>query len=97
MDITESRPWVIAARTARQQSIEQVKMVMRYRDLAEKLCQPPIGYAKPEQWNGYVPPAYDPEHIDGSIPLNDSPRRTALLALLEEAAERADAEMGRAA
>jgi hypothetical protein len=95
MDVTETRAWRIAARTARQQSIEQVKMVMRYRDLAERLCQPPIGYAKPEQWNGYVPPAYDAERIDGVTPLNDSPRRTALL---EEAAERADAEQhGRAA
>lgn len=35
-----------------------------------------------------------PERIDGVTPLNDSPRRTALLALLEEAAERADAERG---
>jgi hypothetical protein len=94
VDITETRPWIIAARAARQQSIEQVKMVMRYPDLRDKLCLPPIGYAKPEQWNGFVPPAFDPESEGGVIRLNDSPRRTALLALLEEAAERADGERG---
>lgn len=34
--------------------------------------------------------------IDGETQLNTSPVRTALLALLEEAAERADGEMWRA-
>lgn len=81
-----------AAKSARTQTDDQHKLIARYKDIAAKLCDPPLGYDKPEQWHGYIPPAYDPEHIDGVTPLNDSPRRTALLALLEEAAERADAE-----
>jgi hypothetical protein len=85
---------VEAARQAAKQTDDQHKLVMRYKDIAAKLCNPPLGYDKPEQWHGYIPPAYDPEHIDGVTPLNTSPRRTALLALLEEAAERADAERG---
>lgn len=97
MDLTETRPWIIAARTARQQSVEQVKLIARYPDVRAKLCDPPLSYASPEQWHGYIPPAYDAEHIDGVTPLNTSPVRTALLALLEEAAERADVEMRRAA
>lgn len=95
-DVLKARPCVEAARQAAKQTAEQHKLIMRYKDIAAKLCDPPLNYARPEHWHGYIPPAYDPEQVDGMTPLNDSPRRTALLALLEEAAERADAEMGRA-
>lgn len=91
-DVLKSRPCVEAARAAARQTSEQHKLIMRYPDIRARLCDPPLGYAKPEQWHGYIPPAYDAERIDGVTRLNDSPRRTALLALLEEAAERADAE-----
>jgi hypothetical protein len=83
-----------AATVARMQTNEQHKLIMRYPDIRARLCDPPLRYGRPDQWHGYIPPAYDPEHIDGVTPLNTSPRRTALLALLEEAAERADAERG---
>jgi hypothetical protein len=96
-DVLKAGPCVDAARQAAKQSTEQHKLVNRYKDIAAKLCDPPLGYKSPGQWRGYIPPAYDPEHIDGVIPLNHSPRRTALMALLEEAAERADAEMRGAA
>jgi len=93
-DVLKARPCVEAARQAAKQTDDQYKLIMRYKDIAAKLCQPPLNYDRPEQWHGYIPPAYDPERIDGVTPVNDSPRRTALLALLEEAAERADAERG---
>jgi hypothetical protein len=93
-DVLKARPCVEAARQAAKQTDDQYKLIMRYKDIAAKLCAPPLNYDRPEQWHGYIPPAYDPERIDGVTPLNDSPRRTALLALLEEAAERADAERG---
>ena len=32
--------------------------VLKHEDLRGRLCQPPIGYDKAGQWNGYVPPAY---------------------------------------
>lgn len=85
---------VQAARAARKQTDDQHKLIMRYPDIRAKLCDPPLGYQRPEQWHGYIPPAYCAEDVDGVTRLNDSPRRTALLALLEEAAERADAETG---
>lgn len=98
MDLTETRAWRIAARQAAKQSDDQHKLINRYKDIAAKLCDPPLSYDKPEQWHGYIPPAYDGEREDGTTPLNHSPRRVALMALLEEAAERADAEQqGRAA
>jgi hypothetical protein len=91
-DVLKAGPCVDAARHAARQSTEQHKLVNRYKDIAAKLCGPPLGYEKPEHWHGYIPPAYDPERIDGVTPLNDSPRRAALMALCEEAAERADVE-----
>lgn len=94
IDVLKSRPCVEAARQAAKQTADQHKLINRYRDIAAKLCAPPLGYDRPDQWHGYIPPAYDAEHTDGVVPLNDSPRRTALLALLEEAAERADGERG---
>jgi hypothetical protein len=47
--------------------------------LAMRLCDPPLSYAHPAQWNGYVPP----EIWNGER--NDSPRRRALLAIVDEA------------
>lgn len=48
-------------------------------DLAARLTQPPLGYARAEQWNGFIPP----DTWNGAR--NDSPRRTALLEIIEEA------------
>lgn len=90
-DVLKSRPCIEAARAAARQTADQHKLITRYPDIRAKLCDPPLDYAKPEQWHGYIPPAYDAERVDGVVPLNDSPRRAALL---EEAAERADAETG---
>lgn len=56
--------------------------VLAHPDLAEKLTRPPLGYAQPSQWNGFVPP----EKYDGQI--NDSPRRAALVAIVDEALAR---------
>jgi hypothetical protein len=87
-----------AAVVAHKQTTEQHKLVMRYPDIAARLCDPPLRYASPNQWHGFIPPAYDRERVDGTTPLNTSPYRAALMAILEAAAERADAErQGRAA
>lgn len=99
MDVLKSHACTAASHQARKQSIEQQKLVLRYPDLAARLCTPPLRWTHPHHWNGYVPPAYDAEDVDGVTRLNTSPVRAALMALLEEAAERADGEMpaGRAA
>jgi hypothetical protein len=83
-----------AATVARMQTNEQHKLIMRYPDIRARLCDPPLRYARPDQWHGYIPPAYDGEREDGSVPLNRSPYRAALMAILEAAAERADGERG---
>lgn len=31
--------------------------VLRHPDLAKRLTEPPLSYDRPEQWNGFVPPA----------------------------------------
>lgn len=92
MDITETRLWRTAARDAAKQTAEQRKLILAYPDIAARLCNPPLGYARPDQWTGYIPPAYDRENAIGVTPLNDSPRRAALMELLEAAAEREDAQ-----
>jgi hypothetical protein len=56
--------------------------VLAHPDLAERLTMTPLNYAKPEQWNGGVPA----EMFNGGN--NDSPRRAALLGLVDEALSR---------
>lgn len=61
-------------------------LVLRHPEIARRLTEPPIGYARPEQWNGYVPPVLWREQ------LNDSPQRMALLDLIA-AARQAETEV----
>lgn len=55
-------------------------LVLRNPDVAARLCAPPLSYASPEQWNGFIPPA-----TLSSGAINTTPVRTALLALVTEA------------
>jgi hypothetical protein len=67
-----------------QQRMKQQKAaVLAIPELAQRLTEPPLGFAKPEQWNGGIPP----ETFNGER--NDSARRDALLALVEEAGQQA--------
>ncbi|MFF5404576.1 hypothetical protein ACFY8K_16955 [Streptomyces misionensis] len=66
-------------------------LVLKHPDLAERLTQPPINHITPQHWTGYVPPAHDPENYGGGRPINTSPIRAALAALVEEAERRASA------
>lgn len=63
--------------------------VLAYPDLAERLTQPPLDYAKPEQWGGFVPPEYFNQQPNGS------PRRAALVEIVTEAHARDAAEAAR--
>lgn len=64
-------------------------LVLRHPDLAARLCEPPIRHTTPEHWTGYVPPAHDAPGVGGGLPLNTSPARAALGALVAEAEARA--------
>lgn len=58
-------------------------LVLRYSELAAKLTEYPISFAKPEQWNGFIPPATT---CTGAM--NTARCRPALLALVAEAEQR---------
>ena len=60
-------------------------LVLGYRDLADRLTLPPIGYATAKAWNGFVPPSKTAG--DGGS-MNTSPRRRALVELCAEAITR---------
>ena len=84
--------WAAAKLEAKRVCQARRALVLHYPDLADQLKSNLIGYSRPENWNGYIPPEYDPPRRDGTVPLNDSPRRAALVALVEEAERRAAAE-----
>lgn len=90
------------------QSALRRESVLKYPDLARALTEPPLGFRRPEEWNGYIPPGAMPQDACPqcrndpgrrgcrnpmhTAPLNNSPRRTALVALVEEASRRDKAE-----
>lgn len=64
------------------------ELVLKYPDIAEKLRQPPYK-GTPHGWSGFIPSAtYE---TGTGLALNPSPVRIQLLAIVMEAAERADA------
>lgn len=69
---------------------ERIKLVLAHPDLAEQLKSNLIGYTRPENWNGYIPPAEipGPAGAPGYYVPNPSPRRAALVALVDEAQRR---------
>ncbi len=83
---------------ARRAAAERRRRVLAYPDLAERLTKRPLGFARPELWTGYVPPATgfwgpvrDPRPGSGEprhkVP-NDSPAFFALCELGRAVAER---------
>lgn len=61
---------------------ERRRLVLSHPDLAARLCEPPLGYTKPAQWSGFIPP----EEFNGEH--NRSPRRDALIDIAAEALRR---------
>jgi hypothetical protein len=90
-DILDSHAWRAAVTTAHANANENRKLVLAYPDIAARLCEQPLNYKRPDQWTGYIPPYYDREAGNGTVHLNTSPIRQALMAILSAAAERADA------
>lgn len=52
----------VAAETHRRTQARRAR-VLAHPDLAARLCEPPLSYARPDQWNGYVPPREEAEVI----------------------------------
>lgn len=87
-----------AQAAGRTENARRRALVLRHPDLAQKLTEPPLRHTTPEHWTGYIPPAYDAVALGGAQPINTSPARAALVALLAEAEARsATAQNGQAA
>lgn len=69
-------------REGRAQAEARKALILRHPDLAERLTKPPLGYQRPDQWSGAIPP----ETFNGVA--NDSPLRPVILQLLAEAEAR---------
>lgn len=60
------------------------KAVLAHPDLSARLTADPLGYDRPDQWSGFVPP----EKFNGQH--NDSPCRAAVVELVAEAYARTE-------
>jgi hypothetical protein len=80
--------WSEAYAQGRQANQDRRARVLRHPDLAARLCAPPLGYQRAEQWNGFVPPKYLPADLNGVTRINTSPRRAALVEISAEAMRR---------
>jgi len=78
----QRRALAVAASEASQRAHNRFVRVRAYPDLAERL-RVSMGYVRFDQWNGFVPPARDP---DGRP--NNSPVRLELVAILRAVADR---------
>lgn len=78
-----ARPlWEHAVRDATARMRDRKAAVLAHPDLAQRLTEEPLNFARPDQWNGGIPPEmFNGEH-------NDSPRRAALVEIAEEATRR---------
>lgn len=85
-------------RKSKADSARRRAMVLKHEDLRAALLAHPLNFTRPEQWNGWIPPATVPaagEGADGpttdvghGYKPNRSPRRQALIAIVNEAEQR---------
>jgi hypothetical protein len=78
-----ARMWKGVSAQAKAENDRRKRLVLAHPDLAAKLTEAPIGFARPDCWSGYVAMEIG---ING---INRSPIRRALAALLAEAERRA--------
>jgi hypothetical protein len=52
----------VGAETSRRCRIRRER-VLAHPDLAAALCRPPLGFAQPQMWTGFVPPRTGPEEL----------------------------------
>lgn len=67
---------------------ERRAVVLRHPDLAAKLCDPPLRFARPEQWTGYIAPALDQIGDANLTRRNTSPCRAQAVEIYAEACRR---------
>lgn len=94
---TIASAWRLAVRQAAIRNQHQRALVLRFPAIAKRLCEPPLRLAFPHQWTGYIPGYWESEDRHGRVRTNNSPVRAQLAQILQDAAERADAEAGQGA
>jgi hypothetical protein len=87
-----------AAQDAKAECARRRAMVLKHEDLKAALCAPTVGYTRADQWNGFIPPPTIPSPGEGAtgpttetgtgFMKNMSPRRQALILIVEEAERR---------
>lgn len=75
--------WEASKRESAERNRRQRDLVLKHPDLADRLVGKLVGYSKPENWNGWIPPSRD---SNGA--LNNSPRRRVLVDIVTEAERR---------
>lgn len=75
-----------AATAAAREAADNRRTVLAIPDVAALLRRPPLDYATPEQWSGYIPPRMAANGTGHTR--NDSPQRVHLLAIVAEAYRR---------
>lgn len=91
--MTDLKDAYLAAAAAKQAECARNRaLVLRYPDIAKRLCEPPYRASRPENWTGYIPGPLGAENARGVVSMNTSHVRAQLLELVTEAAERADSE-----
>jgi hypothetical protein len=78
--------YAASAAAGRNHAAENRELVLGYDDLAAQLAKPPIGYAAPQAWSGYIAPAMTP--VGRGYERNLTPRRVQLVALVHAAIQR---------
>lgn len=80
--------WRDALAKEQRENYLRIRRVLKHPDLAARLCQPPLPWSSPAQWNGFVPPRFLAADAGGNVRPNDSPERAALVEICTEAARR---------
>ena len=70
---------------AEAEQAERRSLVLADDELAKRLTAPPIGFANPRQWTGYIPPLMIEGPERQGMVRNPSPIRVQLVAIVREA------------
>lgn len=86
--VEQRRRFAAAAAEGRRAAAYQRSLILRHPDLAARLTKA-LRLARPEQWNGYIPPRFNEQgiHREEWHP-NDTPMRALLVELVREAQSR---------
>jgi hypothetical protein len=95
LDLAITPAWRTAVHQGQARNRQQREIVLRYPDIAKRLCGPPMSLKEPRQWSGFIPDYWEAEDKLGRVRPNNSPVRAQLFEVFMAACERADADAAR--